>query len=106
MIKALVNTDNNGIPGVELAFKGTTVDVLYEYSLLTLSLLSRLTLQVDDPEEHDKEMLRMLDGLGGAVAMLIADGAYKDACCKVVESESVVIDHDTIRKMCNRGGDE
>lgn len=107
MIKATVKEENSeGGVGVELQFKGTTTNVLYEHAMLTLALLSRLTSRTEDPIERDRKMLRMLDAFGAATATLITDGAYKDAHCKVVESKSVVIDHDIIRKMRNRGGDE
>ena len=105
MIKATVKEENSkGGVGVELEFKGTTTEALYEHAMLTLSLLMRLTSRTEDPIERDRKMLRMLDALGAAVAMLIADGAYKDAHCKVHKEESVVIDHDIIRKMRNRAG--
>ena len=107
MIKATVKEENSeGGVGVELQFKGTTTNVLYEHAMLTLALLSRLTSRTEDPIERDRKMLRMLDAFGAATAMLITDGAYKDVHCKVVESKSVVIDHDIIRKMRNRGGDD
>lgn len=105
MIKALVK-EENGVPGVELEFKGTTTEVLYKHALLTLALLSRLTSRIEDPIERDREMLRMLDALGAAVAMLISDGAHTAMYCSVQKEESVVIDHDAIRKMRNRGGDD
>ena len=107
MIKATVKEENSeGGVGVALQFKGTTTNVLYEHSMLTLALLSRLTSRIEDPIERKREMLRMLDALGAAVAMLISDGAHTDKYCRVAEQSSVVIDHDAIRKMCNRGGDD
>ena len=106
MIKATVKEENSeGGVGVELQFKGTTTNVLYEHAMLTLALLSRLTSRTEDPIERDRKMLRMLDAFGAATAMLITDGAYKDAHCKVVESKSVVIDHDMLLNALNRGGD-
>ena len=107
MIKATVKEENSeGGVGVELQFNGTTTNVLYEHAMLTLALLSRLTSRTEDPIERKREMLRMLDALGAAVAMLITDGAHTDKYCRVAEQSSVVIDHDTIRKMRNRGGDD
>ena len=110
MIKATVKEENSeGGVGVELQFKGTTTEALYEHAMLTLALPSRLTSRTKDPIERDRmmlRMLRMLDALGAAVAMLIADGAYKDAYCKVVESESVVIDNATISRARNKEGEE
>ena len=107
MIKATVKEENSeGGIGVELQFKGTTTNVLYEHAMLTLALLSRLTSRTKDPIERDRMMLRMLDALGAAVAMLITDDAHTDKYCRVAEQSSVVIDHDTIRKMRNRGGDD
>ena len=107
MIKATVKEESSeGGIGVELQFNGTTTNVLYEHAMLTLALLSRLTSRTKDPIERDRMMLRMLDALGAAVAMLITDGAHTGKYCRVAEQSSVVIDHDTIRKMCNRGGDE
>ena len=105
MIKATVK-EENGAAGVELAFKGTTTDVLYEHSLLTLSLLMRLTASVDDATEREAEMLKMLDAISAAVLMHMALGSHTDACCKVLESESVSIDDAMIHKMLNRGGDK
>lgn len=112
MIKAMVKQENSeGGVGVELQFKGTTTEALYEHSmltlsLLTLSLLSRLTATRHDPIERKREMLRMLDALGAAVAMLITDDVHTDEYCRIAEQSSVVIDHATIRKMRSRGGDE
>ena len=107
MIKATVKEESSeGGIGVELQFKGTTTNVLYEHAMLTLALLSRLTSRTKDPIERDRMMLRMLDALGAAVAMLISDGAHTDEYCRVAEQSSVVIDHATIRKMRNRGGDD
>ena len=110
MIKATVKQENSeggvGGVGVELEFKGTTTNVLYEHAMLTLALLSRLTSRTEDSIERKREMLRMLDAFGAATATLITDGAYKDVHCKVVESKSVVIDHDTISKMRNKEGDD
>ena len=107
MIKATVKEENSkGGVGVELEFKGTTTEALYEHSMLTLALLSRLTSRTEDPIERDRMMFRMLDALGATVAMLISDGAHTDKYCRVAEQSSVVIDHDTIRKMRNRGGDD
>lgn len=107
MIKATVKEENSeGGVGVELQFKGTTTNVLYEHAMLTLALLSRLTSRTEDPIERDREMLRMLDALGATVAMLITDDVHTDKYCRVAEQSSVVIDHDTIRKMRNRGGDD
>ena len=107
MIKATVKEENSeGGVGVELQFKGTTTEALYEHALLTLALLSRLTSRTEDPIERDRKMLRMLDALGAAVAMLISDDVHTDKYCRVAEQSSVVIDHDTIRKMRNRGGDD
>ena len=107
MIKATVKEENSeGGVGVELQFKGTTTEALYEHSMLTLALLSRLTSRIEDPIERNRMMLRMLDALGAAVAMLITDGAHTDKYCQVAEQSSVVIDHATIRKMRNRGGDD
>lgn len=105
MIKATVKQEN-GVPSVELEFKGTTTEVLYKHALLTLTLLSRLTIRTKDPIERDRKMLRMLDALGAAVVMLMSDGAHTAAHCSVQKEESVVIDHATIRKMRNRGGDD
>lgn len=105
MIKATVKEENSeGGVGVELQFKGTTTNVLYEHAMLTLALLSRLTSRTEDPIERKREMLRMLDVLGATVAMLISDGMHTDEYCLVAEQSSVVIDHTTIRKMRNRGG--
>lgn len=107
MIKAMVKQENSeGGVGVELQFKGTTTEALYEHSMLTLSLLSRLTATRHDPIERKREMLRMLDALGAAVAMLITDDVHTDEYCRIAEQSSVVIDHATIRKMRSRGGDE
>ena len=107
MIKATVKEENSeGGVGVELQFKGTTTNVLYEHAMLTLSLLSRLTSRTEDPIERKREMLRMLDAFGAATAMLISDGAHTDKYCRIAEQSSVVIDHATIRKMRNRGGDD
>lgn len=107
MIKATVKEENSkGGVGVELEFKGTTTEALYEHAMLTLALLSRLTSRTEDPIERDRKMLRMLDALGAAVAMLITNGVHTDEYCRVAEQSSVVIDHDTIRKMRNRGGDD
>ena len=107
MIKATVKEENStGGVGVELQFKGTTTNVLYEHAMLTIALLSRLTSRTEDPIERDKEMLRMLDAFGAATAMLISDGAHTDKYCRVAEQSSVVIDNATIRKMRNRGGDD
>ena len=107
MIKATVKEENSeGGVGVELEFKGTTTNVLYEHAMLTLALLSRLTSRTEDPIERKREMLRMLDALGEATAMLITNGVHTDEYCQVAEQSSVVIDHATIRKMCNRGGDD
>ena len=106
MIKATVKEENSeGGVGVELQFKGTTTNVLYEHSMLTLALLSRLTSRTEDPIERKREMLRMLDAFGAATAMLITDDAHTDKYCRVAEQSSVVIDHATIRKMRSRGGD-
>lgn len=107
MIKALVKQENSeGGVGVELEFKGTTTEALYEHAMLTLALLSRLTSRTDDPIKRKREMRRMLDALGEATAMLITDDVYTDEYCRIAEQSSVVIDHDTIRKMRNRGGDD
>ena len=107
MIKATVKEENStGGVGVELQFNGTTTNVLYEHAMLTLALLSRLTSRTEDPIERDRKMRRMLDALGAATAMLISDGAHTDKYCRVAEQSSVVIDHATIRKMRNRGGDD
>ena len=107
MIKATVKEENSeGGVGVELEFKGTTTNVLYEHSMLTLALLSRLTSRTEDPIERKREMLRMLDAFGAATAMLITDGAHTDKYCQVAEQSSVVIDHDTISKMRNKEGDD
>lgn len=106
MIKATVKEENSeGGVVVELQFNGTTTNVLYEHAMLTLALLSRLTSRTEDPIERKREMLRMLDAFGATVAMLISDGAHTDKYCRVAEQSSVVIDHDIIRKMRNRGGD-
>ena len=107
MIKATVKEENSeGGVGVELQFKGTTTNVLYEHAMLTLALLSRLTSRTEDPIERKREMLRMLDAVGAATAMLISDGAHTDKYCRVAEQSSVVIDHDTISKMRNKEGDD
>ena len=107
MIKATVKEENSeGGVGVELQFKGTTTNVLYEHAMLTLALLSRLTSRTEDPIERKREMLRMLDAVGAATAMLISDGAHTDKYCRVAEQSSVVIHHDIIRRMRNRGGDD
>ena len=107
MIKATVKEENSeGGIGVELQFKGTTTNVLYEHAMLTLALLSRLTSRIEDPIERKRKMLRMLDAFGAATAMLITDDAHTDKYCRVAEQSSVVIDHATIRKMRNRGGDD
>ena len=105
MIKALLK-EENGAANVELAFKGTTTNVLYEHSLLTLSLLMRLTVSVDDATEREAEMLKMLDAIGSAVMMHMAIGSHTDAYCKVLNSESVSIDDALIHEMLNRGGDK
>lgn len=107
MIKATVKEENSeGGVGVVLQFNGTTTNVLYEHAMLTLALLSRLTATKHDPIERKREMLRMLDAFGAATAMLISDGVHTAEYCQVAEQSSVVIDHATIRKMCNRGGDD
>lgn len=107
MIKATVKEENStGGVGVELQFNGTTTNVLYEHAMLTLALFSRLTSRTEDPIERNKEMLRMLDALGDAVAMLITDGVHTDKYCRIAEQSSVVIDNATISKMRNRGGDD
>ena len=107
MIKATVKEENSeGGVGVELQFNGTTTNVLYEHAMLTLALLSRLTATRHDPIERKREMRRMLDALGAATAMLITDDAHTNKYCRIAEQSSVVIDHDTIRKMRNRGGDD
>ena len=107
MIKATVKEENSeGGVGVELQFKGTTTNVLYEHSMLTLALLSRLTSRTEDPIERKREMLRMLDAFGAATAMLITDDVHTAEYCRIAEQSSVVIDNATIRKMCNRGGDD
>lgn len=107
MIKATVKEENSeGGVGVELQFKGTTTNVLYEHAMLTLALLSRLTSRTEDPIERKRKMLRMLDAFGAATAMLITDNVHTDKYCRVAEQSSVVIDHDTIRRMRNRGGDD
>lgn len=107
MIKATVKEENSkGGVGVELQFNGTTTNVLYEHAMLTLALLSRLTATRHDPIERKREMLRMLDALGAATAMLITDDVYTDEYCRIAEQSSVVIDHDTISKMCKKEGDE
>lgn len=107
MIKATVKEENSkGGVGVELQFNGTTTNVLYEHAMLTLALLSRLTATRHDPIERKREMLRMLDALGEATAMLITDDVHTDEYCRIAEQSSVVIDHDAIRKMRNRGGDD
>ena len=107
MIKATVKEENStGGVGVELQFKGTTTNVLYEHAMLTIALLSRLTSRTEDPIERKREMLRMLDASGAATAMLITDDVHTDKYCQVAEQSSVVIDHATIRKMRNRGGDD
>ena len=107
MIKATVKEENSeGGVGVELQFKGTTTNVLSEHAMLPLALLSRLTSRTEAPIERGSKMLRMLDALGAAVAMLITNGVHTAAHCSVQKEESVVIDHDTIRKMRNRGGDD
>ena len=107
MIKATVKEENSeGGVGVELQFKGTTTNVLYEHAMLTLALLSRLTSRTEDPIERDRKMLRMLDAFGAATAMLITDDVYTDEYCRIAEQSSVVIDNATIRKMRNRGGDD
>ena len=107
MIKATVKEENSeGGVGVELQFNGTTTNVLYEHAVLTLALLSRLTSRTEDPIERKQEMLRMLDALGAATAMLITDDVHTDEYCRIAEQSSVVIDHDAISKMCNRGGDD
>lgn len=107
MIKAIVKQENSeGGVGVELQFKGTTTEALYEHAMLTLALLSRLTSRTDDPIKRKREMLRMLSALGEATAMLITDNVHTDKYCRVAEQSSVVIDHATIRKMRNRGGDD
>ena len=106
MIKAMVKQENSeGGVGVELEFKGTTTEALYEHSMLTLSLLMRLTSRTKDPIERKREMLRMLNALGAAVAMLISDDVYTDEYCKVQKEESVVIDRDMLLNALNRGGD-
>ncbi len=107
MIKATVKKENSeGGVGVELEFKGTTTEALYEHSMLTLSLLMRLTSRTKDPIERKREMLRMLDALGAAVTMLISDDVHTDEYCKVQKEESVVIDRDMLRAALNRGGDD
>ena len=107
MIKATVKEENSeGGVGVELQFNGTTTNVLYEHAMLTLALLSRLTSRTEDPIERKREMLRMLDAFGEATAMLITDDVHTDEYCRIAEQSSVVIDHDAIRKMRNRGGDD
>ena len=107
MIKATVKEENSeGGVGVELQFKGTTTNVLYEHAMLTLALLSRLTSRTEDPIERDRKMLRMLDAFGAATAMLISDGAHTDKYCRTAVQSSVVIDHDTISKMRNKEGDD
>ena len=112
MIKATVKEENSeGGIGVELQFNGTTTNVLYEHAMLTLAmltlaLLSRLTSRTEDPIERKREMLRMLNALSAATAMLITDDVHTDEYCRVAEQSSVVIDHDAIRKMRNRGGDD
>ena len=107
MIKATVKEENSeGGVGVELQFKGTTTNVLYEHAMLTLALLSRLTSRTEDPIERKREMRRMLDAFGAAAAMLITDDVHTDEYCRIAEQSSVVIDHATIRKMRNRGGDD
>lgn len=107
MIKATVKEENSeGGVGVELQFKGTTTNVLYEHAMLTLALLSRLTSRTEDPIERKREMRRMLDAFGAATAMLITDDVHTDEYCRIAEQSSVVIDHATIRKMRNRGGDD
>ena len=107
MIKATVKQENSeGGVGVELQFNGTTTNVLYEHAMLTLALLSRLTSRIEDPIERKREMLRMLDALGAATAMLITDDVHTDEYCRIAEQSSVVIDHDTIRRVHNRGGDD
>ena len=106
MIKATVKEENSeGGVGVELQFNGTTTNVLYEHAMLTLALLSRLTATRHDPIERKREMRRMLDALGAATTMLITDDVHTDEYCRIAEQSSVVIDHDTIRKLHNRGGD-
>lgn len=105
MIKALLK-EENGADSVELEFKGTTTEVLYEQSLLTLTLLMRLTASVDDATEREAEMLKMLDAISSAVLMHIVMGSYTDEHCKVLKSESVSIDNATIHEMLNRGGDK
>ena len=107
MIKATVKEENSeGGVGVELQFKGTTTNVLYEHAMLTLSLLSRLTSRTEDPIERKREMLRMLEALGAATAVLISDGAHTDKYCRIAEQSSVVIDHATISRARNKEGDE
>lgn len=107
MIKATVKQENSeGGVGVELEFKGTTTEALYEHAMLTLALLSRLTSRTDDPIKRKREMLRMLNALGEATAMLITNDVHTNEYCRVAEQSSVVIDHATIRKMRNRGGDD
>ena len=105
MIKATVKEENSeGGVEVELQFNGTTTGALYEHAMLTLALLSRLTSRTKDPIK--REMRRMLDALGAATAMLITDDVHTDEYCRIAEQSSVVIDHDAIRKMRNRGGDD
>lgn len=107
MIKATVKEENSeGGVGVELQFNGTTTNVLYEHAMLTLALLSRLTATRHDPIERKREMLRMLDALGAATAMLITDDVHTDEYCRIAEQSSVVIDHDIIRRARNKEGDE
>ena len=107
MIKATVKEENSeGGVGVELQFNGTTTNVLYEHSMLTLSLLMRLTSRTKDPIERKREMLRMLNAFGAATAMLITDDVHTDEYCKVQKEESVVIDRDMLLNALNRGGDD
>ena len=107
MIKAAVKEENSeGGVGVELEFNGTTTNVLYEHAMLTLALLSRLTSRTEDQIERKRKMLRMLDALGAAVAMLITDDVHTDKYCRVAEQSSVVIDHDMLLNALNRGGDD
>ena len=107
MIKATVKEENNeGGVGVELQFNGSTTNVLYEHSMLTLALLSRLTSRTADPIKRKQEMFRMLDAFGEATAMLITDDVHTDEYCRIAEQSSVVIDQDMLLNALNRGGDD
>lgn len=104
MIKALVQQSDIG-PEVDMEFTGRTVDLLYEHSMMTLALLTRLTHRMPEGDERNEVMLHMFDGITTAVVGLIGMGAANKDSMKIVEAKSVEINDEAVRRMLNKEGE-